>query len=67
MATAAKETRGRNGSITRVNWTVIAILPGTRSNPGASARTSGAAKMKATTTSAPSTTTSSVIRRLASR
>src|SRR5712691_7575802 len=67
MATAAKETRGRKGSITRVSWTVIAILPGTRSKPGASVRTSGAAKMKAATTSAPSTAASSVIRRLARR
>ena len=45
MATAAKETRGRNGSMTRVRRTVSSVLPGTLSKPGRQRRaTSGRAK-----------------------
>ena len=66
MATAAKESRGRKGSITRVRATVVSILPGTAPKPGARASTSGRATTTAITTSAPSTTPSSVSRREAS-
>ena len=38
MATAANETRGRNGSMTRVSRTVDLDLARDRSKPGASAR-----------------------------
>ena len=65
MATAANDTRGRNGSMTRVSRTVASCLPGTLSNPGASTRTSGSASTKPSTTSAPSSAASTVMSRLA--
>ena len=66
MVTAAKETRGRNGSITRVSATVVSVLPGTTSKPGAIACTSGRANTSPSATTTPRTAASSVSRREAS-
>jgi hypothetical protein len=61
IVTAANETSGRQGSITRVSAIVVSSFPGP--NPGASARTKGAAKTNARTTTAPRMTASRVSRR----
>ena len=53
MATAANETRGRNGIMTRVRRTVSSVLPGTSPKPGASRATRGSAKTMPNTTSTP--------------
>ena len=65
IATAAKETSGRNAIITRVRRMVSAAFPGSSSKPGARAETSGQAKTTARTTTTPSRTASRVRTRLA--
>ena len=56
IATAANDTNGRNGIITRVRRTVSSALPGASSKPGAIVATIGQARSMATSTSAPRAT-----------
>ncbi len=67
IATAAKDTSGRNGIITRVSRTVSSALPGASSKPGAIPVTIGQARITPTTTSAPRTTATKLKTRLARR
>ena len=66
IATAANETSGRNGIITRVSRTVSSALPGASSKPGAIPATSGQASTTPSTTTRPSATPRKVSTRLAS-
>ena len=67
IATAAKETRGRNGIMIRVSRIVSAVFPAAPSNPGAIFDTIHGAKTTPRTTSADRTTARNVRTRLARR
>ncbi len=67
IATAANETSGRKGIITRVSRTVSSAFPGASSKPGAIVATIGQASAIARSTTRPSTTATKLRTPLASR
>jgi hypothetical protein len=67
MATAAKDTRGRNGIMIRVRRTVSSLFPGSSAKPGTRPATMRPAKRIPRSTGPASTTATNVSTRLARR